>query len=520
MPTAEARYQSAGAVHMEMRSPKPARFMAGGALASVVRSTMRASGQREGTVRLVPLLRSTETSSEKALTEAAVCTTTSGASVRAVASLQTSVTVPDPTTTTQSASATAALASDSASSSAWSCPLPSPSTARLTSNCRASRSSASTFGSPSLRRIGVASIASTTCGGASWPAPVNSEPTSGKRPRAAAAISILLMPMGASSPSGSASARASRRPSRSVGSAQASRSAALTDGILPAIEDGLKCCVGCPVEGVCVVVGGLGAGVRFVGSAQLHEPIRRLVQRGVGALGHASQHGRPRGSGLLILQGAEHAPRGVRLRLAPKRALCATAHNAHLFAFDAHRCETVHDVPEAEGAPLEHGPRHVREPVLHREPVEDAPGVAVPGRRHSSAQARQEDEAFRARGHAFRLPGHLLEAHLCDIIRVPADAAAGDEAGVLYEPQPRVGVGVGLDEAGLVEDRLIRRCAYGFGGARDVADEVRDHQARSEASPMFVTATHDDLGADPETDVPGRGLGQDTGHLLRRGYPP
>ena len=81
-------------------------------------------------------------------------------------------------------------------------------------------------------------------------------------------------------------------------------------------------------------------------------------------------------------------------------------------------------------------------------------------------------------------------------------------------------MGVGLDEAGLVEDRLIRCCAYGLGGARDVADEVRNHQARSEAGPVFVTAAHDDLGADPETDVPGRGLGQDTGHLVRRGYPP
>src|SRR5918992_933594 len=131
MPTAEARYQSAGAVHMEIRSPKPARFMAGGASASVVRSTRRASGQREGTVRLVPLLRSTETSSEKALTEAAVCTTTSGgASVPAATALQTSVTVPEPTATTQSAPATAALASARALSSACSwVPCPSPSTA-------------------------------------------------------------------------------------------------------------------------------------------------------------------------------------------------------------------------------------------------------------------------------------------------------------------------------------------------------------------------------------------------------
>src|SRR5918997_6737211 len=386
MPTAEARYQSAGAVHMEIRSPNPARFMAGGASASVVRSTRRALGQREGTVRLVPLLRSTETSSEKAFTEAAVSTTTSGgAPVPDAAALQTSVTVPEPTATTQSAPTTASSASARALSSACSwVPRPFPSTARRTSKCPASRRSASALRSSSPRRIGVASVTSTTRR-ASRPPRASSETTSGKRPRALAPISMRRMPMGASLPWGSARPRASRRPSRSEGSALASWSAALTDGILSAIEDGLECCVGRPVEGVCLVVGGLGAGVRLVGSTQLHEPIRRLVQRGVGALGHASQHRRPGGSGLLILQGAEHAPRGIRLRLAPKRALCAAAHNAHLFAFDTHLCEAVHDVPKAEGASLEYGPRHVREPVLHREPVKDAPGVTVPGRRHSTA---------------------------------------------------------------------------------------------------------------------------------------
>src|ERR687889_2100656 len=108
MPTAEARYQSAGAVHTAIRSPKPARFISGGAPARTVRSTSSASGQREGTVRLVPLLSSTAISSEKAFTEAAVCTTTSGdPPLRLVASLQTSVMVPEPTTTAQSAPATA-----------------------------------------------------------------------------------------------------------------------------------------------------------------------------------------------------------------------------------------------------------------------------------------------------------------------------------------------------------------------------------------------------------------------------
>ena len=58
--------------------------------------------------------------------------------------------------------------------------------------------------------------------------------------------------------------------------------------------------------------------------------------------------------------------------------------------------------------------------------------------------------------------------------------------------------------------------AHGFGGARDVADEVRNHQTRSEAATVFVTAAHYDPGADLEADVPGRGLGQDTGHFVRR----
>src|SRR5215212_11692185 len=95
MPTAEARYQSAGAVHMASRSPKPGRLIAGGASARVGRSMRRASGHREGTVLFVPSFSNTDISSEKALTEAAVWTTTSGGEpLRRAASLHKSVMVP------------------------------------------------------------------------------------------------------------------------------------------------------------------------------------------------------------------------------------------------------------------------------------------------------------------------------------------------------------------------------------------------------------------------------------------
>ena len=83
---------------MQHNSPNPARFMAGGASAMMPRSTIRTSGQRDGTVRLTPSRRSTAMSSEKALTETAVCTTTKGRlPARIEASLAMSVIVPEPT---------------------------------------------------------------------------------------------------------------------------------------------------------------------------------------------------------------------------------------------------------------------------------------------------------------------------------------------------------------------------------------------------------------------------------------
>src|SRR5918995_6475655 len=108
MPTSAARYQSAGEVHVAMRSPNPARVITGGAPVMVGTSIRRASGHFEILVRFTPLFSSTDMLIAKALTEAAVCTTTSGTSpLRAAASLQRSVMVPEPTATTQSEPSTA-----------------------------------------------------------------------------------------------------------------------------------------------------------------------------------------------------------------------------------------------------------------------------------------------------------------------------------------------------------------------------------------------------------------------------
>ena len=76
MPRMLARYQSAGAVNIAMRSPSPARFISAGAPARTSVSTIRASAQVLGTVRLTPLRRSTDRSSAKPLTLAALWTIT------------------------------------------------------------------------------------------------------------------------------------------------------------------------------------------------------------------------------------------------------------------------------------------------------------------------------------------------------------------------------------------------------------------------------------------------------------
>ena len=96
MPTMDASSQSAGAVNMEVSSPKPATFIARGAPCTVSTSASTMSGQRDGVVRLTPLRSRTETSSVKPSTEAAVCTTTSGTPTAAEATLPMSVIVPPP----------------------------------------------------------------------------------------------------------------------------------------------------------------------------------------------------------------------------------------------------------------------------------------------------------------------------------------------------------------------------------------------------------------------------------------
>ena len=77
-PVMAASRQSAGAVNMDIISPKPAAVIAGGAAARIFVSITSAAGQVEVTVRLTPSLRMTAMPSAKPLTEAAVCTATSG----------------------------------------------------------------------------------------------------------------------------------------------------------------------------------------------------------------------------------------------------------------------------------------------------------------------------------------------------------------------------------------------------------------------------------------------------------
>ncbi len=76
MPSSVARYQSAGAVKVAIRSAKPATFISTGAETSTSVSITSASAQVVGVVRFTPLTSSTERSSAKPLTLLAVCTTT------------------------------------------------------------------------------------------------------------------------------------------------------------------------------------------------------------------------------------------------------------------------------------------------------------------------------------------------------------------------------------------------------------------------------------------------------------
>ena len=110
-------------MHAASRSPSPARLSSGGAWASTSRSISSRSGQRVAVVRLTPETSSTDWSSEKPLTLAAVCTTTCGMPPRsALIALPMSATVPEPmlTITAQPAQASIARRSVAASAHTWS----------------------------------------------------------------------------------------------------------------------------------------------------------------------------------------------------------------------------------------------------------------------------------------------------------------------------------------------------------------------------------------------------------------
>src|SRR5690606_19224435 len=96
-PNHDDRYQSAGAVNIEIMSPRPERLRLTGAPATTLLSTRRVCGHALWVVRLTPEMRSTDWSSANPLTDAPVCTTTCGR--LPAATLPMSHTVPDPTET-------------------------------------------------------------------------------------------------------------------------------------------------------------------------------------------------------------------------------------------------------------------------------------------------------------------------------------------------------------------------------------------------------------------------------------
>ncbi len=98
-PTIEASCQSAAAVNVDSRSPRPDRVIASGEADRTSESMTSASGQRLGVVRLVPLRSRTDWSSAYPLTLAAVWTTTWARSRRFATTLPMSANVPEPTVT-------------------------------------------------------------------------------------------------------------------------------------------------------------------------------------------------------------------------------------------------------------------------------------------------------------------------------------------------------------------------------------------------------------------------------------
>src|SRR5215211_3053460 len=81
-------------------------------------------------------------------------------------------------------------------------------------------------------------------------------------------------------------------------------------------------------------------------------------------------------------------------------------------------------------------------------------------------------------------------------------------------------MGVGLHQAGLVEDRLRGRYGNRLCCAGDVADAVRGDKTSSQASAVLVAAASYHPGAGFEPDLLGRVLRDGAGHLFSGDYPP
>jgi hypothetical protein len=186
----------------------------------VTTSASTTAGQLEGMVRFTPLRSTTETLSVKPSTEAAVCTATCGMPPeRLVATLPTSVMVPEPMVTMRSAPTTAAAAASSVFSSACSVAWPSSSTTVRMSWLPLNWPSTRWLSLWPCRWIAVLSVSMTIDARPDFPARASEACTASSTRRCA--VSEISMPSRSSEARrapGSSCFRNCRRPSRSVGS--------------------------------------------------------------------------------------------------------------------------------------------------------------------------------------------------------------------------------------------------------------------------------------------------------------
>src|SRR6266508_2845301 len=304
-----------------------------------------------------------------------------------------------------------------------------------------------------------------------------------------------------------------------------------------------------------VAVAAVGVGVLLVALRVGHLLLRLVGDERRDGVGHAGvqagsdrREDRGAGGGRLHAAGDAHWQAGhVRLDLPPQRPLGPAADDRQATDLQpcvAHRLE---DVAQRVGAALQQRPGEVRPGVGEGQPVEDATGGPVPLGGHGPLHAGQVHQALRARGQRRRgagdqVVGVAVAASLRlplprrELVPPPAQVAAGDEPGVLQQPDVGVGVRVALDQQGGVRARLGGGGADRLGGADHVADLTGGEDAGAEGGGHLVAAAHHhdrlgrqaggchELGGDPAGRLgPGGQLGEhrrvDAGGLQDRRRP-